>query len=307
MYVCSNHAAVIYNYVLLYFSCASFGALGKICVLTLCPLATGQFSDHTRLSETAIMIGLALIGIIPGVIGSLLCDVFNFDYFIVFRIVTYVIGVLCRFHWLAPSVQPVKDLIEPQRSNRVVSLVVLSSETALWCCSTIVESFWAHLVDPSSMDVGLLYALYCFFFYVIGGYFFRVTRIIRTAPRYTLTLSCLLAAIGMFFAAAAMPANQDSVLVIIMAMLAFHFAIGLWGAVLCKLRNCAMLSPLNEAYARCVALRKYFDTQYFSSIFALCFLFVLITLVPIQSLAHRKKKPRFIRVLRSRACHSSTA
>ncbi|KAH7936000.1 hypothetical protein HPB52_016371 [Rhipicephalus sanguineus] len=276
--------------------------LAKMCVLTLFPLALGQFSARTRPSDVAIMISIGFIGIVAGVTGSLLCDVIYFDCFIMFRIATYVLGLLFLFHWLAPPSQPIKDLLEPYRSDRIVTLAVLSSEAALWCCSTVVEAFWAPLVNPSNMDVGLLYALYCFF-HVFGGCFFRVTRMIQATPRYTLTLSCLLAAVGMFFAAAAMPVYPDSVLVIVMAMLAFHFSLGLWGAALRKLRNCAMLSPRYEAYARCagrlvgaamLTVKKEFDTQYLCGVFTLCCLFVLLSLMPVQSLARWKQKSRVI-------------
>lgn len=289
--------------------------LAKVSVLTLFPLAVGQFSARTRPSDVAIMIGIGFIGIVSGVIGSLLCDVMYFDCFIMFRTAAIVLSALFLFHWLAPQPQPIKALVEPHRSDRVVTLAVLSSEAALWCCSTIVEAFWAPLVNPSNMDVGLLYALYCFF-HVFGGCFFRVTRMIQATPRYTLTLSCFLAAIGMFFAAAAMPVYPDSVLVIVMAMLAFHFAIGLWGAALRKLRNCAMLSPRYEAYSRCagrlvaaamLALRKEFDTQYLCGVFTVCCLFVLLSLMPVQSLARWKQRSRVIQVLRSLSGQSSAA
>ncbi|KAH8035680.1 hypothetical protein HPB51_007924 [Rhipicephalus microplus] len=289
--------------------------LVKICVLTLFPLAAGQFSARATPPELAIMIGIGFIGIVSGVIGSILCDVIYFDCFIMFRIAIYVLGALFLFHWLAPPSHAIKDLVEPYRSDRIVTIAVLSSEAALWCCSTIVEAFWAPLVNPSNMDVGLLYAMYCFF-HVFGGCFFRVTRMIRATPRYTLTLSCLLAAIGMFFAAAAMPLYPDSVLVIVMAMLAFHFSLGLWGAALRKLRICASLSPQYEAYARCVGrlvgaamliVKNEFDTQYLTGVFTLCCLFVLIALMPVQSLARWKQKSPVIQVLRSMAGHSSTA
>lgn len=289
--------------------------LAKVSVLTLFPLAMGQFTARTRPSDLAIMIGIGFIGIVSGVIGSILCDVIYYDCFILFRTAAFVLGALFFFHWLSPKPQPIKDLLEPYRSDRVVTVAVLSSEAALWCCSTIVEAFWAPLVNPSNMDVGLLYALYCFF-HVFGGCFFRVTRMIQATPRYTLTLSCLLAAVGMFFAAAAMPVYPDSVLVVVMAMLAFHFALGLWGASLRKLRNCAMLSPRNEAYARCVgrvvaaamlAVRREFDTQYLCGIFTACCCFVLLSLLPVQSLARWKQKSRVIQVLRSMAGDSSTA
>uniref|UniRef100_A0A131YNX5 Uncharacterized protein n=1 Tax=Rhipicephalus appendiculatus TaxID=34631 RepID=A0A131YNX5_RHIAP len=289
--------------------------LAKICVLTLFPLAVGQFSARAKPPEMAIMLGIGFIGIVSGVTGSLLCDVIYFDCFIMYRIATYVLGALFLFHWLAPPSQPIKDLQEPYRSDRIVTLAVLSSEAALWCCSTVVEAFWAPLVNPSNMDVGLLYALYCFF-HVFGGCFFRVTRMIRATPRYTLTLSCILAAVGMFFAAAAMPVYPDSVLVIVMAMLAFHFSLGLWGAALRKLRTCALLSPQYEAYSRCAGrlvgaamliVKKEFDTQYLCGVFTLCCVFVLLSLMPVQTLARWKQKSRVIQVLRSMAGHSSTA
>ncbi|KAH8034992.1 hypothetical protein HPB51_003833 [Rhipicephalus microplus] len=221
--------------------------LAKICVLTLFPLAVGQFSARTKPSETATMIGNGFIGIVSGVTGSLLCDVIYFDCFIIFYIAAFVLGALFLFHWLAPPPQSIREFLEPYRSDRVVTLAVLSSEAGLWCCSTVVEAYWTPLVNPSKMNVGLLYALYCLF-HVFGGCFFRVTRVVGATPRYTLTLACLLAAIGMFFVAAAMPLYPDSVLVIVMAMLAFHFALGLWGVALRKLRDCVPLSPLNETY-----------------------------------------------------------
>ncbi|KAL1469162.1 hypothetical protein MTO96_004879 [Rhipicephalus appendiculatus] len=256
--------------------------LAKICVLTLFPLAVGQFSARAKPPEMAIMLGIGFIGIVSGVTGSLLCDVIYFDCFIMYRIATYVLGALFLFHWLAPPSQPIKDLQEPYR--------------------TVVEAFWAPLVNPSNMDVGLLYALYCFF-HVFGGCFFRVTRMIRATPRYTLTLSCILAAVGMFFAAAAMPVYPDSVLVIVMAMLAFHFSLGLWGAALRKLRTCALLSPQYEAYSRCAGrlvgaamliVKKEFDTQYLCGVFTLCCVFVLLSLMPVQTLARWKQKSRVI-------------
>ncbi|KAL3199352.1 hypothetical protein MRX96_014003 [Rhipicephalus microplus] len=253
--------------------------LAKICVLTLFPLAVGQFSARTKPSETATMIGNGFIGIVSGVIGSLLCDVIYFDCFIMFYIAAF-------------------------RPGRPVSLPLARSAAAV------------HQGVPGTvpMNAGLLYALYCLF-HVFGGCFFRVTRVVGATPRYTLTLACLLAAIGMFFAAAAMPLYPDSVLVIVMAMLAFHFALGLWGVALRKLRDCVPLSPLNETYARCAGrlvgavlliVKREFDTQYLCGVFTLCCLFVLISLIPVQSLAHWKEKSRVVQMLRSLAGPSST-
>lgn len=287
--------------------------LAKICLLTLFPLAVSIFSARTKPSETATMIGNAFIGIISGVIGSLLCDVIYFDCFIMFYIAAFVLGALFLFHWLTPLSQSIREFLEPYRSDGVVTLAVLSSVVGLWCCSTVVEAFWTPLVNPSNMNVGLLYALYCLF-HVFGGCFFRVTRVIGAKPRYTLTLACLLAAIGMFFAAAAMPIYPDSVLVIVMAMLAFHFALGLWGVALRKLRDRVPLSPLNKTNARCAGrlvrammiVKREFDTQYLCGVFTLCCLFVLILLILVQSLAHWKEKSRVIQMLRSLAGPSST-
>ncbi|KAK8782619.1 hypothetical protein V5799_016040 [Amblyomma americanum] len=285
--------------------------LAKVSVLTIFPLAVGQFHARARPSDLAIMLGIGFLGMACGVIGSLLCDVMYIDCYILFRGSAMILGALFCFHWLAPKAQPIKDLVEPYRSDRVVTLAVLSSEAALWCCSTIVEAFWAPLVNPSNMDVGLLYALYCFF-HVFGGCFFRVVRMIQGTPRYTLTLAVIVASVGMFFAAAAMPVYPDSVLVIVMAMLSFHFAIGLWGAAVRKLRVCACLSPSQETYARCfgricaavmLAARRELDAYYLCGVFTVCCAFVALSLVPVQMLARWKQKFKVIQVLKSLEGH----
>ncbi|KAH8041706.1 hypothetical protein HPB51_017508 [Rhipicephalus microplus] len=257
--------------------------LAKICLLTLFPLAVSIFSARTKPSETATMIGNAFIGIISGVIGSLLCDVIYFDCFIMFYIAAFVLGALFLFHWLTPL-----------SYNRRRGLLDAPGQP------------FQHERRPALRPVLPLH--------VFGGCFFRVTRVIGAKPRYTLTLACLLAAIGMFFAAAAMPIYPDSVLVIVMAMLTFHFALGLWGVALRKLQDRVPLSPLNKTNARCAGrlvrammiVKREFDTQYLCGVFTLCCLFVLILLILVQSLAHWKEKSRVIQMLRSLAGPSST-
>lgn len=285
--------------------------LAKLSVLTLFPLAIGQFHARTRPSDLAIMLGIGFLGIVCGVVGSLLCDVMYMDCYILFRASAMVLFALFCFHWLAPKPQPVKTPVEPYKSDRVVTFAVLSSEAALWCGSTITEAFWAPLVNPSNLDVGLLYALYCFF-HVFGGCFFRVVRMIQGTPRYTLTLALILASGGMFFAAAAMPIYPDSVLVIVMAMVSFHFALGLWGAAVRKLRVCACLSPRQEAYARCfgrlgaaamLVVRRELDTYYLCAVFTVCCAFVALSLVPVQMLARWKPKHKVVQLLKSLEGH----
>ncbi|KAH9366851.1 hypothetical protein HPB48_021624 [Haemaphysalis longicornis] len=205
--------------------------LSKVCVLTLFPLALGQFNPRMRPSDLAIILVIGFLGIVCGVVSSILCDIMYYNCYLLYKSSAYILVGLFLFHFLKPKSQPIKGLVEPYRADRVVTFAVLSSEVALWCCSTIVEAYWAPLVNPSNMDVGLLYALYCFF-HVFGSCFFRVLRMIRATPRYSLTLACILAGVGMFFAAVAMPVTRTLS----------------WSS---KLRSCAHISPGNEAYARC--------------------------------------------------------
>ncbi|KAH9366849.1 uncharacterized protein LOC144161640 [Haemaphysalis longicornis] len=281
--------------------------LSKVCVLTLFPLALGQFNPRMRPSDLAIILVIGFLGIVCGVVSSILCDIMYYNCYLLYKSSAYILVGLFLFHFLKPKSQPIKGLVEPYRADRVVTFAVLSSEVALWCCSTIVEAYWAPLVNPSNMDVGLLYALYCFF-HVFGSCFFRVLRMIRATPRYSLTLACILAGVGMFFAAVAMPVYPDSVLVIVMAMLAFHFGLGLWGAVMRKLRSCAHISPGNEAYARCagrllaaamLAFGKELDTQYLCNVFTFCCCFMVLSLLPVQSLARWKQKTRIVELVKS--------
>ncbi|CAN8009892.1 unnamed protein product [Ixodes pacificus] len=280
--------------------------LSKVCLITIFPLAVGQFNPRMMPSEFVIVTVIGGIGIISGLVGTFLCDVVYFNCYIMYRISAVVLTVAFCFHWLGGPSQPIKCLQGPRDGDWKATTAVLSSQAALWCCSTVVEVNWCPLSSGTNIDVGILYALYCQC-HLVGGSFFAVIRMFKASFRYALTLSSIVAATGMFFCAIS-TYHQRSVLVAIMALTAFHFALGLQGTALRRLRSKTSVSAVAEACARSAgritgALLVLFADHTSSSelrvVLFVCFAAILAAMLPVQLLAkwRRRRGPKVLQVL----------
>ncbi|CAN8003731.1 unnamed protein product [Ixodes hexagonus] len=281
--------------------------LSKVCLISIFPLAVGQFNPRLMPSECVVMTVIGCIGIASGIVGGYLCDVVYFSCYIMYRISAVVLIAAFCFHWLGGPSQPIKSLQGPRDGDWRATVAVLSSQAALWCCSTIVEINWCPLSSGTNIDAGILYSLFCLC-HLLGGSFFAVIRMFRATFRYALTLSSIVAATGMFFCAVSTYYHQRSVVVAIMALIAFHFALGLQGTALRRLRSKTSVPAVAEAYARSAgrvagALMILFTDHTSPSelrvVLLVCFSAILAALMPVQLLALWKKSrgPKVLHVL----------
>lgn len=271
--------------------------LSKVGVLSIFPLAVGQFSPRLMPTDELIMVIIGVLGVGSGLLGSLLCDVIYYDCFIMYRTAAVVLGAAFCFHWLGATSQPIKSLQEPYQVDKSVMIAALASQAALWCSSTLVEVYWSPLSTGTNIDVGMVYALYAFC-HVFGGCFYNVLRMIRVTFRYAVTLSCVIGAIGMFFVAVSTYVHPKSALVVITALMAFHFSLGLLGGSLRSIRSKACVSPSAEALSRsagrmtAVALMllcNHNNPEDVRVVFLICFALIVLALIPVQQLARWKK------------------
>ncbi|XP_064479576.1 uncharacterized protein LOC135392790 [Ornithodoros turicata] len=279
--------------------------LARVGLITIFPLAVGQFHPLCVPGELFVILTIGVTGMLAGFVGTIVCDIVYFQPTQMFFYAYIVLIATLVVHGVGGSSQPIKRLTPPGFQDPIINNVVATLSFAFWTTSTVVEMYWSPLCRGTALQVGMVYAIFCLC-QVLGNCTHKIFVLQETSYRYALTMSTMLASIGMFFAFVGCFVYAKGTVVFIMSLFTYHFAVGMLGSVMRNIRCQTSVSSFKESVCRSLGrvagagLILYGDLSELKTrnVFMVLFVIMFLTIWYVQFQLAEWKRPKTEKVLR---------